>query len=47
MEVDGAGKGPRDVDEAQMKVVTVAKNLADKGEIVIISGGEGQEEFIS
>lgn len=37
----------KDVDEAQLKIVAVAKTLADKGEIVIISGVEGQEEFIT
>lgn len=38
----------KDVDEAQMKIVVVAKNLADKGEIVIISDdGDGQDEFIT
>ena len=26
----------RDVDDAQMEVVTLAKNLADKGEIMIV-----------
>lgn len=37
----------KDVDEAQMKIVTVAKNLADKGEIVITGDGDGQDEFIT
>lgn len=38
----------KDVDEAQLKIVAVAKGLADKGEIVIITDGEeGQEEFIT
>ncbi|PIZ29814.1 MAG: flagellar motor switch protein FliG [Alphaproteobacteria bacterium CG_4_10_14_0_8_um_filter_53_9] len=38
----------KDVDEAQLKVVTVAKTLADRGEIIIMSdAGDGQEEFIS
>lgn len=37
----------KDVDEAQLKIVAVAKKLADKGEIIIISGAEGQEEFIT
>lgn len=38
----------KDVDEAQMKVVTVAKTLADKGEIIIMTGdGGGEDEFIS
>jgi Tfp pilus assembly protein PilN len=47
MEVMGPVK-VKDVDEAQMKIVGVAKQLADRGEIVIISdGGDGQEEFIT
>lgn len=37
----------KDVDEAQQKIVQVAKNLADKGEIIILTEGGGQEEFIS
>ncbi|RYG59454.1 MAG: flagellar motor switch protein FliG, partial [Alphaproteobacteria bacterium] len=37
----------RDVDEAQLKIVAVAKSLADKGTIVIASGADGQDEFIS
>lgn len=37
----------RDVDEAQLKIVTVAKGLADKGEIILSSGEDGQDEFIS
>jgi flagellar motor switch protein FliG len=36
----------KDVDEAQLKIVAVAKGLADKGEIVIASGEDGQDEFI-
>ncbi|HEX2859822.1 MAG TPA: flagellar motor switch protein FliG [Alphaproteobacteria bacterium] len=50
MKEDMEAMGPvkvKDVDEAQMKIVVVAKGLADKGEIVIISGAEGQEEFIT
>lgn len=47
MEVMGAVK-IKDVDEAQMKIVTVAKTLADKGEIVIIGDGDGDgDEFIT
>ena len=38
----------KDVDEAQMKIVVVAKNLADKGEIIILStDGGGDDEFIT
>ena len=37
----------KDVDEAQLKIVAVAKNLADRGEIVIATGEDGQDEFIS
>jgi flagellar motor switch protein FliG len=37
----------KDVDEAQLKIVFVAKALADRGEIVIISGADGQDEFIT
>jgi flagellar motor switch protein FliG len=37
----------KDVDEAQLKIVGVAKALADRGEIVIISGTDGQDEFIT
>ena len=37
----------KDVDEAQLKIVGVAKALADRGEIVIISGADGQDEFIT
>lgn len=42
------GMGPvriKDVDEAQMHIVGVAKDLAGKGEIVIASGNE-EEQFI-
>jgi flagellar motor switch protein FliG len=37
----------KDVDEAQLKIVAIAKNLADRGQIVIVSGADGQEEFIT
>jgi flagellar motor switch protein FliG len=38
----------KDVDEAQQKIVTAAKTLADKGEIIIVSAeGDGQDEFIT
>ncbi len=37
----------RDVDEAQLKIVGVAKALADKGEIILSSGEDGLDEFIS
>ncbi len=33
----------KDVDEAQAEIVRVAKELADKGEIFIADGGEGNE----
>ena len=35
-----------EVDEAQMKVVTVAKTLSDRGEVIFASEG-GDEEFIT
>ena len=35
----------RDVDEAQVEIVSVAKDLADKGEIVISDGG-GDDELV-
>jgi flagellar motor switch protein FliG len=50
MKEDMEAMGPvkvKDVDEAQMKIVNIAKALADKGEIIIVSGVEGQEEFIT
>lgn len=38
----------KDVDEAQTKIVNVAKDLADKGQIVFASGEEGGgDEFIT
>ncbi len=37
----------KDVDEAQLKIVSVAKNLADRGEITITNIEDGQEEFIT
>ena len=36
----------KDVDEAQMHIVAIAKDLAAKGEIIIAAEGEA-EEFIS
>lgn len=45
---DMESKGPvriRDVDEAQMSIVTLAKDLAAKGEIVIAQAG-GKDELI-
>ena len=45
---DMAAMGPvrmRDVDEAQVEIVGVAKDLADKGEI-IISDGAGADELV-
>jgi flagellar motor switch protein FliG len=35
----------KDVDEAQMRMVNVAKDLANKGEIMI-SGGSGEDELV-
>ncbi len=35
----------KDVDEAQMRMVNVAKDLANKGEIMI-AGGAGDDELI-
>jgi flagellar motor switch protein FliG len=46
MEVMGPVK-VKDVDEAQLKIVAIAKAMADKGQIVIASGVDGQEEFIT
>jgi flagellar motor switch protein FliG len=46
MEVMGPVK-VKDVDEAQLKIVGVAKTLADRGEIVISTGTDGEDEFIS
>lgn len=37
----------KDVDDAQSKIVNVAKNLADKGEIIILTEGGGEDEFIT
>ncbi len=36
----------RDVDEAQMSVVSTAKELADSGEIVIPEGDDAEEEMV-
>ncbi len=49
LQEDMENMGPvkiKDVDQAQMKIVTVAKELADKGEIVFIEEGGG-DEFIT
>jgi flagellar motor switch protein FliG len=46
MEVMGPVK-VKDVDEAQLKIVATTKLLADRGQIVISTGGEGEEEFIT
>ncbi len=46
---DMESKGPvrvRDVDEAQMAIVNVAKDLASSGQIVIPEGEEAEEEMI-
>lgn len=37
----------KDVDEAQLKIVAIAKTLADRGEIAISTGADGDDEFIS
>ena len=45
---DMAAMGPvrmRDVDEAQVEIVAIAKALADKGEIIISEGG-GEDELV-
>ena len=45
---DMGAMGPvrmRDVDEAQVEIVTIAKDLADKGEIIISDGG-GEDELV-
>ena len=45
---DMQGLGPlrlKEVDEAQMKMVTLAKDLAEKGEI-IISKGNAEDELV-
>jgi flagellar motor switch protein FliG len=45
---DMAALGPvrmRDVDEAQVEIVSIAKDLADKGEIIISEGG-GDDELV-
>ena len=42
---DMAAMGPvrmRDVDEAQVEIVAIAKDFADKGEIIISDGGEDE-----
>lgn len=49
MKEDMESKGPvrmRDVDEAQMSIVTTAKDLAESGEIIVPDGGEEEEEMI-
>ena len=45
---DMAAMGPvrmRDVDEAQVEIVAIAKDLADKGDIIISDGG-GEDELV-
>ena len=37
----------KEVDEAQNEMIGVAKNLADRGEIVLSSQGAGDEEMNS
>lgn len=36
----------RDVDEAQVEIVNVAKELADKGELMIAAAGEEEDELV-
>lgn len=36
----------RDVDEAQVEIVNVAKELADKGELMIADGGDDEDELV-
>ncbi len=36
----------RDVDEAQVEIVNVAKELADKGELMIADGAEEEDELV-
>jgi len=36
----------RDVDEAQALMITTAKDLADKGEIVIVKGANSEDELV-
>jgi flagellar motor switch protein FliG len=49
MKEDMASMGPvrlKDVEEAQQYIVNVAKDLEARGEIVIASGGEGEDQMI-
>ncbi len=49
MKEDMASMGPvrlKDVEEAQQYIVNVAKDLEARGEIVIASGGEGDDQMI-
>ncbi len=49
MKEDMESKGPlrmRDVDQAQMAIVTKAKELADSGQIVIPEGTEEEEQMV-
>ena len=36
----------RDVDEAQVAIVNVAKELADKGELMIAEAGDEEDELV-
>jgi flagellar motor switch protein FliG len=49
MKEDMASMGPvrlKDVEEAQQYIVNVAKDLEARGEIVIASGAEGEDQMI-
>jgi flagellar motor switch protein FliG len=37
----------KDVDEAQLKIVGIAKGLVDRAEIALASGEDGEDEFIT
>jgi flagellar motor switch protein FliG len=36
----------RDVDEAQVAIVNTAKELADRGELMIAEGGDDSDELV-
>ena len=49
MREDMESMGPvrlKDVDQAQMAIVQVAKDLANKGEIMLAGSGSGDDELI-
>ena len=44
-----AGLGPirlKEVDEAQQRIIAIAKGLADKGEIIIAKGGKEDDVIL-